>query len=200
MENRLNKICSQFQLEGTILSVKPLGEGFINDTLLITTAEATTPNYILQRKNKRVFCDIPAMMENIRSVTSYLKAATVATGGDASREVLTQIPLRDFSQLYWQDEEGEYWTVCEFVPGSIAYERVDTTSQAFEGGRGIGRFHLRDYMRHYGCKPHFVLRCAISLFGNVDVLISGLDRCAWRVCVYCIHILVVLGRGVLETE
>ncbi len=36
--NKLNNICNQFQLEGTILTVKPLGEGFINDTLLITTA------------------------------------------------------------------------------------------------------------------------------------------------------------------
>ena len=55
MENRLNSICNQFQLEGTILTVKPLGEGFINDTLMITTAEATAPNYILQRKNKNIF-------------------------------------------------------------------------------------------------------------------------------------------------
>ena len=53
--NKLNNICNQFQLEGTILTVKPLGEGFINDTLLITTAEATAPNYILQRKNKNIF-------------------------------------------------------------------------------------------------------------------------------------------------
>lgn len=73
MENRLNSICNQFQLEGTILTVKPLGEGFINDTLMITTAEATAPNYILQRKNKNIFQNIPAMMENIQQVTTHLK-------------------------------------------------------------------------------------------------------------------------------
>ena len=137
---KFKKIASRFDIPCEIVRIENMGEGFINDTLRVLTPDGNR-DYILQRKNKRVFCDIPAMMENIRSVTSYLKAATVATGGDASREVLTQIPLRDFSQLYWQDEEGEYWTVCEFVPGSIAYERVDTTSQAFEGGRGIGRFH-----------------------------------------------------------
>ena len=97
MENRLNKICSQFQLEGTILSVKPLGEGFINDTLLITTAEATTPNYILQRKNKNIFQNVPAMMDNIYRVTTHLKKKITANFGlyaySSATPLLTRKPI-----------------------------------------------------------------------------------------------------------
>ena len=139
MENRLNSICSQFQLEGTILTVKPLGEGFINDTLMITTAEATAPNYILQRKNKNIFQNIPAMMENIQRVTTHLKKKIIAQGGDPMREALTVTPTKD-GKLYYQDEDGEYWAVCVFIGDTIAYQKADTPELAYQGGKGIGKF------------------------------------------------------------
>ncbi len=132
MENRLNKICSQFQLEGTILSVKPLGEGFINDTLLITTAEATTPNYILQRKNKNIFQNVPAMMDNIYRVTTHLKKKITAAGGDPMREAMTIIPTHD-GKYYYEDEDGEFWAVCVFISDTIAYQKADTPALAYQG-------------------------------------------------------------------
>ena len=139
MENRLNKICSQFQLEGTILSVKPLGEGFINDTLLITTAEATTPNYILQRKNKNIFQNVPAMMDNIYRVITHLKKKITAAGGDPMREAMTIIPTHD-GKYYYEDEDGEFWAVCVFISDTIAYQKADTPALAYQGGKGIGKF------------------------------------------------------------
>ncbi len=139
MENRLNEICSQFQLEGTILSVKPLGEGFINDTLLITTAETAAPNYILQRKNKNIFQDVPAMMDNIHRVTTHLKKKITAAGGDPMREAMTIIPTRD-GKFYYQDGDGEYWAVCVFIDNTIAYQKADTPELAYQGGKGIGKF------------------------------------------------------------
>lgn len=137
---QFEKIARRFEIPCEILGVETMGEGFINDTLRVRTPEGMR-DYILQRKNKKVFHDVPAMMENIRGVTAHLKTAVAASGGDPSREVLTQVPLKGSSQLYWVDADGEFWTVCEFVPGSVAYDRVDSTHLAFEGGRGMGRFH-----------------------------------------------------------
>ena len=137
--DRLNTICNQFQLEGTILTVKPLGEGFINDTLLITTAEATAPNYILQRKNKNIFTNIPAMMDNINRVCEHLKKKVVAAGGDPMREAMTIIPTKD-GKLYYQDEDGEFWAICVFIGDTIAYQKADTPALAYQGGKGIGKF------------------------------------------------------------
>ena len=132
--DRLNTICNQFQLEGTILTVKPLGEGFINDTLLITTAEATAPNYILQRKNKNIFTNIPAMMDNINRVCEHLKKKVVAAGGDPMREAMTIIPTKD-GKLYYQDEDGEFWAICVFIGDTIAYQKADTPALAYHGGK-----------------------------------------------------------------
>ncbi|WP_346859820.1 aminoglycoside phosphotransferase family protein [uncultured Draconibacterium sp.] len=138
MKTDLIKIALQFQLDGTIDEVKPLGEGFINDTFIIKT-KGDSPSYILQRKNKNIFSPIPAMMDNIEKVCQHIKNKVKQNGGDPLREAMTIIPAVD-SKLYWLDEEEEYWAVCLFIEDTIAYEAAKTPDLAFAGGKGIGKF------------------------------------------------------------
>ncbi|MDR1756727.1 MAG: aminoglycoside phosphotransferase family protein [Culturomica sp.] len=139
MMEKLKGISSRFQLQGTVESIKPLGEGFINDTFTIRTTEPEMPDYILQRKNKNIFTNVPAMMENIRQVTEHLKKKVVAAGGDPMREALTVIPAAD-GKLYHRDESGEYWAVCLFIKDTVDYQKADTPELAYQGGKGIGKF------------------------------------------------------------
>ncbi len=134
----LTNIARQFQLKGTVKEVTPLGEGFINDTFIIVTPEGS-PNYILQRKNKRVFSPIPAMMENIRKVCDHIKAKVEKAGGDPQREAMTIIKTND-GKLYFLDEEEEYWAVSLFIDDTIAYEAAETPELSYAGGKGIGKF------------------------------------------------------------
>lgn len=138
MNTDLIKIAKHFQLDGEIANVKALGEGFINDTFLIST-KGTSPNYILQRKNKKIFSPIPAMMDNIEKVCRHIKKKVVAAGGDPMREAMTVIPSLD-DQLYFLDDQEEYWAVCLFIDDTIAYEAAKTPELAYSGGKGIGRF------------------------------------------------------------
>lgn len=138
MNTDLTKIALQFKLEGEIECVKPLGEGFINDTFLISTT-GTTSNYILQRKNKNIFSPIPAMMDNIEKVCHHIKMKVVANGGNPLREAMTVIRTRD-DKLYFLDDEEEYWAVSLFISDTIAYDAANTPELAFSGGKGIGRF------------------------------------------------------------
>ncbi len=127
-----NEITAQFALEGKVLDVKPLGEGFINDTYIVST---DGPRYILQRKNKNVFPDVPAMMDNIAAVTAHIKKKVK----EPLRETLTIIPAKD-GRLFYQDPEGEYWAVCLFIEGTVTYDVAETPEMARQGGIGIGRF------------------------------------------------------------
>ena len=138
---KLSEIASHFALEGTVESVKALGEGFINDTYIVCT-EGDTPDYILQRKNKNVFPEVPAMMDNIAKVTEHIRKLVIAQGGNPLREVLTLVPTKD-GALYFVDEEGEYWAVSLFIADTIAYDRADTPALAFKGGEGIGKFQAQ---------------------------------------------------------
>lgn len=121
-------------IEGVITGIKPLGEGFINDTFIIRT-EGESPDYILQRKNHHVFPDVPAMMDNIVAVTSHIKAKVK----DPMRETLTIIPTRD-GAWYSKDDDGNFWAVCMFIPDTMTYDKADTPELARQGGIGIGRF------------------------------------------------------------
>ncbi len=135
--NLLSAIADRFELDGQVAEIKALGDGFINDTFVIKTG-AGAPDYILQRKNHRVFNDVPAMMDNIDRVTAHLRAKVEAAGGDPLREVLTVIPTHD-GRLYHK-EGDDYWAVCRFIDGSVVHEVADTPHLAFMGGKGIGRF------------------------------------------------------------
>lgn len=138
MSYNLNNIAANFQLEGNVAEVKPLGEGFINDTFIIKT-EGDSPSYILQRKNKNIFSPIPAMMDNIEKVCQHIKGKVKNAGGDPMREAMTIIPAKD-GKLYFLDEEEEYWAVCLFIEDTIAYEAAETPDLAYAGGKGIGKF------------------------------------------------------------
>ncbi|MFI3295502.1 MAG: aminoglycoside phosphotransferase family protein [Rikenellaceae bacterium] len=134
----MQNIANQFALEGQIAEITTLGEGFINDTFFIKT-ENNAPNYILQRKNKNIFTDVPAMMDNIQRVTDHLKAKIVAAGGDPMREALTVTPTKS-GELYYKDAEGEFWAVCQYIEDNLTYSSAATPELAFQGGKGIGQF------------------------------------------------------------
>ena len=67
------EILSHFQIEGTVAEVKPLGNGLINDTLKVNTAEADKPDYVLQRINNAIFTDVEMLQRNIQVVTSHIR-------------------------------------------------------------------------------------------------------------------------------
>ena len=138
MNSQLNGIALNFQIEGQVEKVAPLGEGFINDTFIIKT-QGDSPNYILQRKNKNIFSPIPAMMDNIQKVCLHIKKKVEKAGGDPLREAMTIIPAKD-GKLYFLDEEDEYWAVCLFIEDTIAYDAAETPELAYSGGKGIGKF------------------------------------------------------------
>lgn len=133
----LIEIASCFKTASQVSEVKPLGEGFINDTFIVSTVSSV--RYILQRKNKSIFTDIPAMMENIHKVTEFLKHKVVRVGGDPMREVLTLTPAKD-GRLYHKTLDGEYWAMCLFVENTITYTSAATPELAYQGGKGIGMF------------------------------------------------------------
>ena len=151
MDKHLN-IASKFEIKGTIQEIKPLGPGFINDTFIVKTLEG--PKYILQRKNHIVFPDVPGMMNNILMVTEHIKAKVAAAGGDPMREVLTVTKRKadslsaeelqqPYHELYYKDKDGNFWAVCDFIEGSITYEKADTPALAYKGGQGIGKFQAQ---------------------------------------------------------
>ena len=138
MNKTLHQIANRFEIPSTVTKVEPLGAGFINDTYIART-DNPEEKYILQKKNKNIFPEVEAMMENILAVTDHIRRKVEASGGDVDREVMTVVKTSD-GLPYFVDEDGEYWTVSKFIEGSVTYERADSMELAYKGGKGIGKF------------------------------------------------------------
>ncbi|MCD8386550.1 MAG: aminoglycoside phosphotransferase family protein [Bacteroidales bacterium] len=141
MKEGLNDIAAKFQLSGVVESVRPLGDGFINDTFIVKTV-GDAPDYILQRKNKAIFPDVPAMMDNINRVSNHIRRHVIAAGGDPMREAMTVVPTTD-GKLCYEGTNGDFWATTVFIPDTIAYNKADTPELARKGGQGIGRFQAQ---------------------------------------------------------
>lgn len=139
MEDYLFQIARQFNCTGEIKDIKRLGEGFINDTYIVRTAGDQDPDYLLQRKNKNIFKDIPGMMDNIQRVSTFLKKKIKEVGGDPEREALTVIKTTN-NRLFYRDISGDYWAMCLLISDHVVYETADTPGLAYAGGKGIGKF------------------------------------------------------------
>lgn len=133
------EILSHFCIEGEVTSVKPLGNGLINDTFLAKTASDDTPDYVLQRVNTNVFADVDLLQHNIEIVTSHIRKKLEEAGeDDIDRKVLRFIASTD-GPSYWKDAEGNHWRVSVFIPNAHTYEAVTPEYSRF-AGQAFGKF------------------------------------------------------------
>lgn len=134
----LDNILSQFLIEGKVESVKPLGNGLINDTFRVVT-EGDAPDHVLQRINNNIFTDVDLLQHNIEAVTGHIRRKLEAAGADdIDRKVLRFVPTQQ-GKTYYLDNEGRYWRVSVFIPDAVTYEQVDPTSSR-NAGKAFGEF------------------------------------------------------------
>ena len=70
----MNTIVSQFNIQGNVVEVAPLGNGLINTTYRVKT-EGDAPDYVLQHVNNAIFPDVDMLMNNIVAVQSTSMAS-----------------------------------------------------------------------------------------------------------------------------
>ena len=140
MQNvEFNQILPQFKIEGTIESVKPLGNGLINDTYKVTTSESDKPDYVLQRINDAIFTNVDLLQHNIALVTNHIRQKLEAQGEkDINRKVLQFVETSD-GKNYFKDQDNRYWRLMVFIPNAQTFETVDT-KYSYLAGVAFGDF------------------------------------------------------------
>ena len=135
--DEIRELAQQFAAGSRIGCPKPFGGGHINDTFLLKREDGSP--FVLQRINKNVFPDPPAVMENIQRVTHHLRKRIRAVGGDPERETLRMLK-NEAGELYTVDRNGDYWRAYTFVGDSTSYDQVENAEIFRESGRAFGRF------------------------------------------------------------
>ena len=131
----LKSITGQFAIRGNILEIKPLGNGLINDTLLVKTDGPD--NYVLQRVNNAIFQDVELLQHNIDCATRHIRKK-LAGDPDIDRKVLTFIPCKATGKTYWTDGET-FWRVSVFIKDAFTYETVNP-EYSYYAGKAFGQF------------------------------------------------------------
>lgn len=146
--NRIEKVASHFQFEGTLVEAQPYGNGHINDTYLLTfeIGKMGYMSVILQRMNVNVFPHPVEVMENVMGVTSFLREKIENAGGNPYRETLNVIPAKD-GKPYYKESDEDYWRSFVFITEAFCYDTVERPEDFYESAVAFGHFQnmLSDY-------------------------------------------------------
>lgn len=135
----VNDIINSFRYDGEFVSCEKFGSGHINKTYLVVFNDnGKEKKYILQQINSDVFKDIEKLMDNVFSVTSYLRKEIEKNGGNPDRETLHYIKTVDDKKFLSVD--GLYYRSYVFVEDSISYDSVDNAGLFKSSGVAFGRF------------------------------------------------------------
>lgn len=135
------KIISEFNVEGNLLSCERYGEGHINETYLAELENnGVKTNFIVQKINNKLFKNVPALMENIRSVTEFNRAKILKKGGNPDRESLSIVYTKDGNTFYFDSESEGYFRVYKFITDAIAYQVVEKIEHFYQSAVAFGDF------------------------------------------------------------
>ena len=136
----LQAIAASFDLRGRFVDGARYGSGHINDTFAIRIDDGGDPvRYVLQRVNRDVFRNVPALMENVDRATRHIRASLEHQSvADRSRRVMSLIPTTDGAAFHI-DSAGDYWRAFNFIEGTTSYDVLTSDEQAYQIARAFGR-------------------------------------------------------------
>lgn len=127
----LQHIANQFEIEGNVTEVKPLGNGLINTTYKVVT-EGSAPDYVMQHINTDIFPDVDMLMNNIVAVTGHIRKKLEAKHtADIDRKVLKFVPCKDGK--YYYNHDGKVWRIMVFIPDTVSKSGVSPESSYIVG-------------------------------------------------------------------
>lgn len=129
------EIIAQFNSDTKLV---PYGNGHINDTYV-------TKQLIIQRINTDIFKDTDRLMDNIISVTDFLREKIIKAGGDPERETMKVVPTLS-GEKYFKAPDGSCYRAYNFITDSVSYEIV-SAPLLYRAAKAFGKFQnmLDDY-------------------------------------------------------
>ncbi|MCD7722703.1 MAG: aminoglycoside phosphotransferase family protein [Clostridiales bacterium] len=142
IDKDIENILSNFCCDGALCALETFNKGHINKTYHVCFDDCGAKNeYILQEINCNVFKNVDALMDNIFSVTDFLRKKINEEGGNENRETLHFIKTRNGSK-YYTAANGNVYRLYIFVENSVSYD-FGTAELLFQSGMAFGKFQRR---------------------------------------------------------
>lgn len=157
----MERIIRQFRLPSPMVSCAPLGHGHINTSYRVRTQHG--PGCLLQRISTQAFHNIPALMQNIAQVTSFL-----ARQDKDPRHALRLIPTLD-GQPFYTSPDGQYYRMYLFIDDTLCLEEAQDPRDLYACAWAFGRF-----MRQLSSFPAATLHETIPHFHDTPARYAAL--------------------------
>lgn len=139
LDQKLQKVCTHFRIQGTYLSYEEIKVGNVNKTYKVTYRQQDEANpsqqieksFIVQSINTYAFKNPVQVMENIDKVTEYIRSK------EKNRRSLHFHHTED-RKTYVFDESG-FWRLFNYVP-SITYSSTSNLNVVRNAGAAFGDF------------------------------------------------------------
>lgn len=128
------QVLTAYGLDDRQVSIQPVGQGLINHTWLVDTADRS---FVLQEINHQVFTRPDAIDRNIAAIAAYLREHA------PSYFLPVPQPARDGQTLVSFAHNGSgttYYRIMPFVKGSHTITTVTKPEQAYAAAGAFGRF------------------------------------------------------------
>lgn len=125
-------ILEAFGFDTDTCDIKPLGDGLINKTWIITDTD-TGDNFVFQKINDNVFKRPEDITANIRLINDYL------TSKHPDYLFTSPVKAADGSDMI-KSAEGEYFRLFSYIEGSVTHNELQRPVQAYEAARQFGKF------------------------------------------------------------
>ena len=166
----IKDICSSFSVSGKYVACKEIPTGNINSTYDVSFVDGQTTNrYIVQRINKKVFCEPEKVMDNIVRVTKYVSEKIQDKGLSKNKFVLHVLTNKVDGKPFVIDDEGEYWRCYDFIPNAITYDATEDLTIIERAGCAFGKF--QNYLEGFDAST---LHVTIPKFHDTIVRFSAL--------------------------
>ncbi len=137
--NELINIAKNFKIDGEVTNVEICSSGHINRTYALTYKKENgdSKKYILQYVNTNVFPNLPELMDNIKSITTYMNDKALKNGEDLDRLTIKMIDTVDNNPNSLYDKN---WRMEEFIDNTKTYLTTEDLGILEEAGKAAGKF------------------------------------------------------------
>lgn len=139
-QNNLFNIIKHFNIKEEITFIKPLGNGLINETFVIGTANQKR-KYVLQRINNAIFKDVNLLQHNIEIVTGHIREKLIKAGETDIEKKCLEFLKSDNGKTYTKDNQNNYWRISVFINDSFTKTDINTIT-SYQCGRMFGNFQF----------------------------------------------------------
>jgi Ser/Thr protein kinase RdoA (MazF antagonist) len=134
MTPALLAVAEQFAAGHAVQAISPLGNGLINDTYLVATADNS---FVLQRINPKVFPEPHRVIHNLSQLAKHLQQKPV---GSVRLKIPELLPASD-GQGFYQDDLQQLWRALEWIHPTESREHISNDHEAAQVGLALGHFH-----------------------------------------------------------